>query len=150
MRFKTHLVFGILLYLIFDLYLDFDKKIIYFVLILFFSILPDLDLHTSYIGKRLKGLSHFFEIVLGHRELLHSIWIALFLYLFLDQWGYGIAVVGYIGHLGLDIITKKGVKLFWPYVKMKGYAVTGKFTDNMLFFLFLGADLFAVLYLQLL
>lgn len=133
MRFRTHLAFGFLLFFIIDYYLSFNNKLVGAVLVLFFSILPDLDLHTSYIGNRVKVFSYFFEIVLKHRGLLHSLWIPIILYLLLLNTGYEYTVLGYAGHLFLDALNKKGLRLFWPFYNIKGWFRTGGIVDIGLF-----------------
>ena len=146
MRFRTHVMLGISLFLILDLFYGIKNKIVVFVLILLFSVLPDIDLHTSYIGKKVKGFSYLFEFVLKHRGFIHSVWIPILLFTWLEQYGLGIAVAGYLSHLGLDLLTSKGIKLFWPWLKIKGPFVTGKLVDNMLFFMLLGLNLFLIIY----
>ena len=138
MRSSTHLAFGLFLYLV--MIRGFD--IVMLILFLFFSILPDIDLHSSYISKHVKYLSYFFEVVLKHRGFIHSLWFVALLWVLLGE--YRLAVIGYLGHLFLDILNKKGLCLFWPFVKVKGFCNSGKLFDKLLFYGLLSADIWLI------
>jgi inner membrane protein len=148
MKFRTHLSFGILIFFIIDYLIGFDYKIISFILVVFFSVLPDIDLHSSWIGKKLKPISRSFELMLGHRCIIHSLWIVILLYFFLVKFKLELTIVGYISHLFLDMFTREGIKLFWPFVGLKGDYVSGKIVDNILFFCFFIIDLVIILNLS--
>lgn len=147
MRFRTHIVFGVFLFFVLGFYVDYSKPLIILILVLLMSIMPDIDLHTSYIGKQIKIFSYLFEVVLKHRGILHSLWICFIIWLVLDTFGFGIAIVGYLGHLFLDMFNKKGLRLIWPFLKIRGPFVTGRLFDNLIFYCLLGIDLFLVLIL---
>ncbi|MFT4304298.1 MAG: metal-dependent hydrolase [Candidatus Woesearchaeota archaeon] len=124
MKYKTHIVFGILLYLLF-----FKLEVLVFSFFGFFilfvgSLLPDIDKHTSFIGRKIKLMSFSLELIFSHRGLFHSLWVA-FLCLFISFELF----IGYLSHLILDMLNPKGVKLFWPWFKVKGHIKSGGLTD---------------------
>jgi inner membrane protein len=136
MKFRTHISLGVLIFFILEFLFGFNNKVLSFFLIIIFSILPDIDLHTSYLGKKFKIISRSFELILSHRGIIHSIWVALVLYLLLMRFKLELTVIGYISHLILDMFTKKGIKLFWPFLSIKGFCDTGKLIDIILFYSF--------------
>lgn len=92
----------------------------------FFSVLPDVDHTKSPIGKMFFPLSKYLDKKFGHRTITHSLICYIFLILFIGTierilsekrvitsifvWSYG-------SHLILDMITKQGVPLFYPFKK---------------------------------
>ena len=87
------------------------------IILLFFSIFPDIDESSSKIFKKLKPFSYL-AVLFGHRNIFHTIYfpIAISLVLFiLNLKLISLAVlIGYSLHLLLDMITKKGIALFYP------------------------------------
>jgi inner membrane protein len=83
------------------------------------SLLPDIDHPKSWFGSKVPFLSYPISAVFGHRGITHSFIMVLSL-IFL-MWLYGTSfwlitpmVIGYLSHLGGDMITNSGVPLFWP------------------------------------
>jgi len=140
MKFNTHFSFGILVAFFTIYFLKPEHSIILFFLIALFSILPDIDLHTSYIGKKVKIFSFTFEFMLGHRGIFHSLWVPILLYVVLAKFGLELAVIGYLSHLLLDMFNRKGIKLFWPILGLHGDYLTGGLVDSLLFYVFFVAD----------
>jgi membrane-bound metal-dependent hydrolase YbcI (DUF457 family) len=132
---------GILLYYIIDHYFVLKNKIIVLCLMMLFSVLADIDLHSSYIGKKIKVFSFIFEVVLGHRGIMHSLWIAMLFFIILYINGYGIIIISFVSHLTLDMLNKKGICLFWPFLKIKGWFISGHLFDNILFYSLFTLDL---------
>ncbi|MFH0936356.1 MAG: metal-dependent hydrolase [Candidatus Woesearchaeota archaeon] len=137
MRFKNHLLFGLLLGL---LYIKiFNVKHQYFTLfmILLSSIFVDIDLSTSKIGGKTIPISNIINIIFSHRGIIHSAYIPLLLFLVLYVNGYtsiGIAIlIGYIGHLLLDGLTKEGVHLFYPFLDFRGFVKVGGLIEKIIF-----------------
>jgi len=91
------------------------------------STLPELDHERSEIGQLLKPLSKRIARRYGHRTFTHSfvalgvlglaasplLWIAPELW-----WG---LLLGYFSHMILDVLTPKGVCLFWPSLVPVGF-----------------------------
>lgn len=88
------------------------------------SILPDIDYPLSYIGKIFPYISNIIYRIFGHRGFTHSfLFIIIIIYLF--KFSYNIQnelinnckksfLLGYCSHIIADLITKNGIKLFWP------------------------------------
>ena len=87
------------------------------------SVLPDIDLETSYIGCRIPILPKFINRVFGHRGFTHSIlcMVCCSFLLRIIPWYLEIILfafcVGYLSHLILDMLNSVGVPLFYPYKK---------------------------------
>ena len=114
MHFLSHSLFALTLGLFFR-YQAADP-VLFVVLVLLGSFIPDIDSTTSTFGKHMK----FVGFLLGHRGLLHSMWL-LFLLLFISP-----LALGYGSHLFLDGLTRKGIKPFFPFAwKVKGPFKTG-------------------------
>ena len=82
------------------------------------SLLPDICHTQSKIGRRFKVIS-FVRLIFGHRTFTHSIlFIAIiaFLLQIIQTPNYYMAaiIIGLVSHVILDMITPKGVKLFYP------------------------------------
>jgi len=88
------------------------------------GILPDVDVSTSLAGRSLPWLSAYLERQLPHRSCTHSV-VASTLISFL---AYTVAfyfpefisfahaiVIGYTSGWVVDIFTRSGVEMFWPY-----------------------------------
>lgn len=105
-------------------------KIILISIILYFSdlgaLLPDIDLKSSYISKKIPILSNILGKKCRHRGFTHSLLCTFFFFLVLNAIvkvsDYNIVLMvvsiglltGYISHLFLDLFTKEGIELFYP------------------------------------
>src|SRR5260370_19434318 len=83
------------------------------------SLLSDIDHPQSFVGRRARVISRPLTAVIGHRGFTHSI-VAVIACCLLLRW-YGISrtamtpvVVGYLSHLGADLLTSSGLRLAWP------------------------------------
>ena len=101
MKYYTHITFGILLYTLFVWLLNQPFTIAGILFTAWISIMPDLI--EKAIGE--------------HRSWGHSIiWLIPISATFLFNIQTGIAFAsGFLGHIFLDIITKKGVAFFYPF-----------------------------------
>ena len=137
MLFRTHLIFGFLIGLYIIDFLKIKKKILFMIILLFFSIFPDVDESSSKIFKKLKPFSYL-AALFGHRNIFHTIYfpIAISLVLFiLNLKLISLAVlIGYSLHIILDLTTKKGIALFYPLSKKKirGFIKVGSLVENIL------------------
>ncbi|MBP7708371.1 metal-dependent hydrolase [Candidatus Pacearchaeota archaeon] len=122
MLFRSHIVFSLFLYLIILRFfeLDFASKVVFGIFLFLATILVDLDSRNSKIGNHwyLRPLQWIFS----HRGALHSLlfcFIFSFLVFSLDK-NAGIGfLAGYLSHLFLDLLTRQGLFLFWPFSKKK-------------------------------
>ena len=138
MLFRTHLAFGFLIGLCLIDFFNLEKQILFMVVLLFFSIFPDIDESSSRVAKRLKPFSYL-AVVFGHRNIFHTIYfpiaISFILFVF-DLRVLALAVlVGYLSHLFLDLITKRGITLFYPLSKRRvlGFVKVGGIFENLIF-----------------
>lgn len=117
--------------------LNIKNQILFIIILLFFSIFPDIDESSSKIFKKLKPFSYL-AILFGHRNILHTIYFPLLIFLALfifDLKLLSLAVlIGYLSHLFLDLITKKGIALFYPLSKrrIKGFIKVGSLIENII------------------
>lgn len=87
------------------------------------SMFPDIDLPTSWIGRRAKGISSIVGTLFGHRGMFHSpLFYAVLLALGCWRWPtwgwyFGAFGVGVLVHLVLDSLNAKGVPWLWPVRK---------------------------------
>jgi inner membrane protein len=83
------------------------------------SLLPDIDHPHSWVGRRAWLISRPLAATIGHRGLTHSIVAVIVCCLLLRWQGLSRAVlaplmVGYLSHLGADLLTSSGLRLAWP------------------------------------
>jgi len=138
--FRTHLIFSFLIGLLIITSFNIQNKIIFIVILLIASIIPDIDSYKSKIGKKIKPLSFLINIFLGHRGIFHSLFLLILI-------SFVIAIVktepaiaffiGYLSHLLLDSLTPEGVMFFYPFSKKrtKGFIRTGSLFENIFFFI---------------
>ena len=149
MRYYTHLAFAFLIGILLIKYLSIQNQILFIILFMLFSLLPDIDQVKSKISEKVKPLAWLINFFIGHRGLMHSIWtpIILYLLLFLIRIDIAIAVsFGYLSHLLLDCFTISGVRLLWPWKKrLKGFIKTGSWIEYLVFIAFLILDVYFLL-----
>ena len=83
------------------------------------SLVPDICHAQSKIGRRFKLISYLIRMVFGHRTFTHSllfIGIIIFLLYLIQTPNYYLSsiVLGLLSHVILDMLTPRGVKLFYP------------------------------------
>lgn len=103
-----------------------------YLLCLLGGLLPDIDIATSYFGRRFKIIGWVFK----HRGFFHTAYAAIFFAapLALLDYAYALAfLTGYMSHLLLDSLTPKGTKLLWPIANLKGHIRTGSIYDYAIF-----------------
>ena len=150
MMYYTHLAFGFLVSLLFLDFFNIQNKLIFILIVIFFSIFPDIDERKSKIGKKYKFISTIINYIFGHRGFFHSIYIPLILYFvfYYINNEIGIAILaGYFSHLLMDGITKNGIRPLYPLInkKINGFFKTNSVSEKMLFLVII----FLILYLLL-
>lgn len=93
------------------------------------SLFPDIDIHTSTIGRKAGFISVLIEWICGHRLLFHAFALYILIY-------YGVSLqfrsletymfaflFGVSSHLVLDLFNKKGVPLLFPLSTKHFYIV---------------------------
>ncbi|AVQ35559.1 metal-dependent hydrolase [Staphylococcus kloosii] len=118
---KTHASCGILVgALAIEYYkTDLFTSVTIVVLAVIASLLPDICHTQSKIGRKIRIVSFFIRLLFGHRTFTHSILfiviIGLGLYVIqTPQYYFMTIITGLISHVILDMLTPKGVKLFYP------------------------------------
>ncbi len=151
MMYKSHLVFGIFIGIVYLLLFGVSgNKYLFLSFVGLAALFPDIDHENSKIGNKVKVLSFLIRNVFGHRGFFHSIFPAVilyfvFVYIFnLKLIGLGIAV-GYISHLMSDALTVTGVNFLHPFkAKVSGFIRTGSILEYIFFFVFLVLDVWKV------
>ena len=92
---------------------------IYLGMVVAGSLLPDIDHPKSWVGRRTRPISTALAAALGHRGITHSAIAVIGLVLLLLHAGYrrgsvSALAIGYLSHLGADMLTPKGLRLAWP------------------------------------
>jgi inner membrane protein len=112
------------------------------------SLLPDIDHPRSFFGSKVPFLSYPISAVFGHRGITHSLMAivaCVLVLLFYGGYSWILAplIIGYLSHLGGDLITNSGVPLFWPNRDKIAFPVfnTGSFTE---FFVRAGMTIFLI------
>lgn len=119
MMFRTHLAIGAISALLIKDY--FQTSLLFSLVLIASTSLPDIDHQGSWIGRRLWIFSRPINIIFGHRGITHSIFIPLLLLFILAHYRYatlGLAVmIGYATHIFADSFTSEGVKIAYPFSK---------------------------------
>ncbi|MGV3244519.1 metal-dependent hydrolase [Staphylococcus sp. 11261D007BR] len=118
---KTHSAAGILIGAVVSRYFDLDlfETVTTIVLSGVGSIFPDICHTQSKIGRHFRLLSLFIKHMFGHRTLTHSLLFLAVIYFLLHilqtPLYYMIGIIcGMLSHIILDMLTPRGVKLFFP------------------------------------
>ena len=98
---------------------------VYLALAVAGSLLPDIDHPNSWVGRRSRPVSTAIAASLGHRGFTHSAVAVIGLVALLLHAGYrqgmvSALAVGYLSHLGADMLTPRGLRLAWPLRKSWG------------------------------
>jgi inner membrane protein len=147
MMFKTHLMVGILAGLLAIKVLTPHNQILFIVLVMFASLLPDIDHPDSKIGSKVKIVGFLFE----HRGFFHSliatILFSVLAYSFLGMIGLQAVAIGYLSHLFADSLTREGIMFLYPLTKrrMNGIFKTGSIAEYVIFFVLVVLNGYALL-----
>jgi inner membrane protein len=105
----------------------------------FGSLLPDIDHPSSWVGRRVPVISRPLAAMIGHRGVTHSALAVLACLIFLHWQGFSRAVidplvVGYLSHLGADLLTTGGLRLAWPSRRRQAIPLcrTGSFGESVI------------------
>jgi len=133
---KTHLVITIFFILVFIPLVN--SKIIFIIIALICSLIPDSDIKSSFLGKY-----KFFrplQFFVTHRGFFHSLLfmiIGILFFLIIYPIGAFGFFVGYSSHLIADSFTKEGIRFFYPLkTNFSGKINTGSRIENLIFITF--------------
>ena len=138
MLFLTHILLGITFFLLLRNYFSEGSTILFFLLILLGSILPDIDEKHSRINKWFGIVGSIVAFFAKHRGFFHSllfhgiIFFAIS-YFFNTYYAWAL-LLGYTAHIVGDGITPMGVQLFYPFsqFKIRGPIKTGGFWEGII------------------
>jgi len=119
MLYNTHLVLGIAFFLVLKDYIVGGNTVLFLLMVLLGSVLPDLDQPRS----KISFWSGFIGVIVNafskHRGFLHSLpffFVISFMVGYFWNPVYGLGLfVGCCAHLLGDVITPQGVKMFYPF-----------------------------------
>jgi membrane-bound metal-dependent hydrolase YbcI (DUF457 family) len=145
MLIKTHLAIAIFSILFLIPYVE--AKLVFSLVALIVTFVPDVDEKKSSLGKY--KIFRTVQMFLKHRGVLHSftflILVSLALALFFPVIALGF-FVGYGAHLLADSFTIEGIKPFYPSKKViSGKIRTGSRGETGIFVFFVLADVFLVI-----
>ena len=142
MLFKTHITFGIFIYLLFFSY--FQRPLLTLMGFLIGIIIVDLDSRSSTFGKKwyFRPIQWFTK----HRKALHTIFFGIIITSIIATASIEIGVgffLGFMSHLILDSLTIRGIKPLHPLTqkKISGYIRSGGIAEDILFVFFLISDI---------
>lgn len=148
MMYRTHLAFAFLCGLLLFSFIKPTNIILYFILVLFGGLLPDIDEHNSKLGRKIRPISTFLNLIFGHRNLFHSLFFTLALLGVVNYFfGLEIAlalVIGYASHLIIDGFTISGINYLYPFTKLhlRGPVQTGGLAEHFVYLLIIGLSVF--------
>ncbi|SRR3989344_965795 len=151
MLFYTHLLLGIVFFLVTRGFWPAISTPVFFVILLLGSLLPDLDEPHSRINRWSGIIGRITAFLTRHRGFFHSLFfiaIVAGIVIYFWNWYYGLALaLGYVAHLVGDMLTPAGVALFYPFssFKLRGPIRTGSVWEKVFM-----AVLIAVIVLKLL
>ncbi|MCU7557745.1 metal-dependent hydrolase [Macrococcus capreoli] len=130
---KTHIALGVLIGTSYGMSHAYDISSFAGILgtTALFSIVPDICHAGSKLGKKIWPISTLIALIFGHRTLTHSIFfmaITSIILIILDVNPIYItcAILGILSHLLLDMLTPRGVTLFFPIDKKVVFPFTFK------------------------
>ncbi len=146
MLFYTHLLLGVLFFIISKPFFSGSHEIAFLLLVLLGSILPDIDESKSKINQWFGAGGKIACLFSQHRGIFHSLIFTVFLFLlisFFTQTYYAYALaVGYLSHLIGDTFTPMGIQFLYPFSKFK---LSGPIKVGGLGEMFILLSLFAVI-----
>lgn len=86
------------------------------------ALLPDIDHPQSYLGRKIRFLSNILYSTIGHRTFTHSFLFTFILGIIVSFFNYSLStglVIGILSHILLDMLTARGVSIFYPFNKKR-------------------------------
>jgi inner membrane protein len=116
----THVAFGALSYFVVAAALQWQPSTAAVATAALGSLLPDIDLPTSAVGRPFFPIAKAINEQIGHRTLTHSgigimlVLVMLSPLLFVDALIVWALTIGYVSHLLIDTVNKAGIELLYP------------------------------------
>ncbi len=141
MLWKTHFAIGIFAVIFFFPHIN--NKLIFVLVVLLASILPDIDSRFSKIGKM--AISKPVQVLTKHRGIFHSFTFCIvisFIFAFYVPVLAFPFFLGYALHLLADSWTPDGIRPFWPAKKeLRGGVKVGGVIEESVFIIFVILDI---------
>jgi inner membrane protein len=141
MLYNTHIMLGVAFFLLVKDHFPIGNNIVFFLLLMLGSVLPDIDSPTSKVNRWSGIIGRVLVKVFSHRGFFHSLLFFGILYLTISHfWSpyYALGMfLGNIAHIIGDGITPAGVKIFYP---LSNYKIRGPIRTGGIFewFIFMG------------
>ena len=139
---RTHIATAILAGIVFKPpALPVSEVFAYFLIVIFFALLTDLDHPQSTVGQAFPILAWCTNKLLGHRGFFHTPMVPIVLWYGARSFGYqlvGLAIlIGMLSHLFCDGLTKNGVNLLHPFAefRIRGFIRTGGWMETLFFWI---------------
>lgn len=142
MLFRAHLAFGVFLFLI--LFSFVEIWWLFLVGVLVGVLIVDLDSRKSKVGNYF--IFRPFQFFVKHRGFMHSLLFGSVVMAVFAMFSVNVAfgfIVGFLSHLFLDCLTRRGVALFWPISKKRLSFIlkSGGLVEDVVFVLLLLIDI---------
>ena len=141
MLFQTHILLGIVLFILTRNLFGGGNEIIFFLLVLLGAILPDIDSKNSKINRWSGIIGIIATFFAKHRGIFHSVLFHLALFFVLTPiigvyYASGL-FLGYLAHFIGDGVTKAGLAPLYPLslYKIKGPLKVGSFFEGVILLL---------------
>ncbi len=145
MLLKTHLTFAVLAIIL--LVQHVQNPVIFIVMALIATVLPDIDSAFSTAGRNM--VSKSLQMFVKHRGIIHSLTTGIIISIvFSIYWPVGSLgfFIGWAVHMLCDSFTKDGVQAFWPLkYRSNGILHTGGKIEESLFMIMILVDVLAFL-----
>jgi len=145
MLIKTHIAIAIFFIILLFGYVD--NPLLFPIITLLATLIPDIDTTFSSVGKY--KIFRFLQIFTKHRGFIHSFTLCIVLSVLFMFFVPVIAFpffLGYALHLFLDSFTKEGITPFWPYSRKAEWRIrTGGRFEELIFFLFIALDIIVLI-----
>ena len=139
MLFQTHLALGVITFILFGDYFSGGNVLLFFFFVLLGSLLPDLDDGKSKIKQASGILGMLISFIFKHRGFLHSLFFGALLWFVVSFWSTYYAwglLLGFFSHLFGDVITVRGLRLFYPFnFRIHGWLRVGSFWEMLVLFI---------------
>lgn len=151
MQFKTHVLFALLIAIIYTSIFHNVNKFIFIPLVLIFSSLPDIDHPQSYISHKIPIFPRIINFFFKHRGFFHSIFPPIILgtiLFYINFPNVAIALlVGYFAHLVGDAFTVQGINFLHPIFRFEihGPIHTGSFSEFIIFIILIALNGFLII-----
>ena len=125
-----------------------NNQIVFVVMALIGTLLPDIDIAFSTLGRY--RVFRLLQAFVRHRGVIHSFSFAVLLSLIIAVFWPAASLgffLGYGLHLFSDSFTKDGIQPFWPYKKRSlGFITTGGKIETTVLVIFIIVDLLLIVF----